>query len=109
MGYMNRQSLYPEVIARANALYESGHRIVLFTARGTTTGIDWRQLTESQLCSWGVKYHTLLFGKPEADIFVDDRAMGPTSWDQLGIAISPVAPNPGAKTQPVFQEARYWK
>lgn len=98
---------YPEVIARANALYESGHRMVLFTARGTTTGIDWRQLTESQLRSWGVKYHTLFFGKPEADIYVDDRAMGPTSWDKLGIAISPVKPNPGAKPQSVFQEARY--
>ena len=71
---------YQQVIARVNALYEQGHRVILFTARGTTTGIDWRELTEQQMRAWGVKYHQLFFGKPEADIYVDDRAMGPVTW-----------------------------
>jgi SAM-dependent methyltransferase len=98
---------HTEVIARANSLYDSGHRIILFTARGTTTGINWRELTEKQLLSWGVKYHELLFGKPEADIFVDDRAMGPTSWDKLGITIASSQENLKAEPPPVFTKARY--
>jgi len=56
-----------------NDLYNQGHEIKFFTARGTTTGIDWRGLTESQLTSWGVQYHTLILGKPHADIYIDDK------------------------------------
>ena len=33
---------YPSVIAEINRLYAAGHRIMLATARGFTTGIDWR-------------------------------------------------------------------
>ena len=58
-----------------NDLYEKENEIILFTARGRTTNIDWKELTEQQLQTWGVKYHKLLFGKPEADIFVDDKAI----------------------------------
>ena len=65
----------PEAIAKVNALYDEGHSIILFTARGTTTQIDWRATTEKQLNQWKVKYHKLIFGKPEADIFIDDRAI----------------------------------
>ena len=68
---------YQQVIDRVNVLYDLGHRVILFTARGTTTGINWRELTEQHMRAWGVQYHQLFFGKPEADIFVDDRAMGP--------------------------------
>lgn len=56
-----------------NKLYESGHNITLFTARGYKTGIDWKQVTEEQLEKWGVKYHELIFGKPDADIYIDDK------------------------------------
>jgi len=56
-----------------NELYKQGHEIALFTARGTTTGIDWRELTESQLKQFGVSYHRLIFGKPHADLYVDDK------------------------------------
>lgn len=57
-----------------NHLYDLGHKIIYLTARGTTTGIDWRKVTEAQLKEWGVKYHELHFGKPEADFFIDDKA-----------------------------------
>lgn len=63
-----------EVIRQINKLYDAGHKIVLFTARGTETGIDWFDLTREQLISWGVKYHELRFGKPAADIQIDDKA-----------------------------------
>ncbi len=56
-----------------NNLYDDGHTIKLFTARGSTTKKDWRNLTESQLKEWGVKYTSLELGKPEADIYIDDK------------------------------------
>ena len=61
-------------IEHINRLYEVGHTIKLFTARGSTTGIDWREVTESQLTEWGLRYHTLIMGKPFADFFIDDKA-----------------------------------
>ena len=61
-------------IAHVNALFEAGHTIKLFTARGTTTGIDWREFTVEQMNSWGVRFHNLILGKPHADLFVDDKA-----------------------------------
>jgi carbamoyl-phosphate synthase large subunit len=60
-------------IDKVNELYKQGHEITLFTARGTTTGIDWRELTESQLKQFGVCYHRLILGKPHADLYVDDK------------------------------------
>jgi hypothetical protein len=51
-----------------------------WTARGTVTGIDWRELTESQLDSWGVKYHSLIFGKPAYDLFIDDKNINSNDW-----------------------------
>ena len=71
---------YLQRIAVVNALYDMGHTIKLFTARGTVTGIDWRDLTVRQLSDWQVKHHQLLFGKPEADVFIDDRAINADSW-----------------------------
>lgn len=66
---------WPDRIATVNLLYDEGHTIKLFTARGTATGKDWRELTERQMRSWGVRYHELILGKPEADLFIDDRAV----------------------------------
>ena len=70
----------PEVIARVNALHAAGHRILLQTARGATTGIDWRAKTEEQLARWGGRYHGLYFGKPTADLYVDDKAVNVKEW-----------------------------
>jgi ribonucleotide monophosphatase NagD (HAD superfamily) len=65
----------PEAIIVVNRLYEAGHRIILFTARGSATGIDWAQVTRSQLEDFGVRYHELRFGKPAADFYIDDRML----------------------------------
>lgn len=64
-----------ENIARVNALHDAGCEIVLYTARGTATGKDWREVTRRQMDAWGVRYHELLFGKPAADVYVDDRLL----------------------------------
>ena len=69
-----------ENIEKANKLYDSGHTIVYWTARGTTTGIDWREVTEKQFVEWGVKYHDLRFGKPYYDLFIDDKNMNTRDW-----------------------------
>lgn len=64
-----------KTIALINSLHQSGHNIILYTARGATTHIDWRDVTEKQLEDWGVHYHELIFGKPEADVFIDDKGV----------------------------------
>ncbi|MFH0959753.1 MAG: hypothetical protein V1897_13735 [Pseudomonadota bacterium] len=71
---------FPERIAVVNSLYEAGHTIKLFTARGSTTGINWRDVTERQLNEWSIRYHELIMGKPEADIFIDDKAFNADQW-----------------------------
>lgn len=64
---------YTDMILLANSLYDQGNIIVYYTARGTETGIDWSEVTIQQLSDWGVKYHDLKFGKPAADVYVDDK------------------------------------
>lgn len=72
-------------IEKANALYDEGHTIVYWTARGTGSGKDWRKLTESQLKKWRVKYHELRFGKPLYDLFIDDKNMNSKEWHLKGV------------------------
>ena len=66
---------YIDVILRVNRLHDQGHHITYWTARGGTSGKDWRYITERQLQEWGCKYNELWVGnKPDFDIIVDDRA-----------------------------------
>lgn len=73
---------YPiyENIEKANKLFDTGHTIVYWTARGTVSGIDWRTVTEKQFKEWGVKYHELKFGKPYYDLFIDDKNLNTINW-----------------------------
>ncbi len=64
-----------EMIEIINRLYEWGNEIILFTARGYVTGIDWRTVTERQMKDWGLHYHELHFGKPNGDYYVDDKML----------------------------------
>ena len=63
-----------ENISLINTLYDAGHEITYWTARGTVTGIDWSKVTQEQFKKWGVKYHDLMFQKPPYDIFICDKA-----------------------------------
>lgn len=69
-----------ENIAKANKLYDEGHLIIYWTARGSATGVDWSDLTNSQLDEWGVKRHGLKFGKPSYDLFIDDKNINTDDW-----------------------------
>jgi len=64
-----------ENIEKINSLYDTGHTVVYWTARGTVTGIDWRPTTEQQLLAWGAKHHELRLGKPHYDLFICDKAI----------------------------------
>ena len=71
--YQNAQPINNN-IERINMLYEKGHTIVYWTARGTVTGKDWLKLTREQLNIWGAKYHKLNVGeKPHYDLLIDDK------------------------------------
>jgi len=67
-------------IEKANKLFDAGHTIVYWTARGTMSRIDWRNITEKQFKEWGVKYHDLKFGKPYYDLFIDDKNLNTENW-----------------------------
>jgi hypothetical protein len=69
-----------ENITKANQLYDQGHTVVYWTARGTVTGQDWSDVTKTQFNEWGVKYHDLKFGKPYYDLFIDDKNMNTEDW-----------------------------
>lgn len=56
-----------------NELYDAGNKIIIFTARGYVTGIDWEEITRKQLTNAGLKFHELKFGKPAADYYIDDK------------------------------------
>ena len=44
-----------------------------------------RQITLKQLKKWNVKYHTIFFGKPSTDFYIDDKNLNyKKNWaDQL--------------------------
>jgi hypothetical protein len=64
-----------EKISIINELYDKGHTITYWTARGSVSGINFYELTKSQLDNWGVKYHNFMVGKPAYDIFIDDKTI----------------------------------
>tara|TARA_R110000796_G_scaffold166988_4_gene283831 strand:+ start:1992 stop:2285 length:294 start_codon:yes stop_codon:yes gene_type:complete len=63
-----------ENIDKINKLYDEGHEIIYWTARGATTKIDWFDITNNQLKKWGCKYHKLSVGeKPHYDLLICDK------------------------------------
>jgi len=67
-------------INQVNNLKKEGHYIKIFTARGSGSGIDWRDLTKQQLLDWGVEYDELILGKPSYDICIDDKSTSAHDW-----------------------------
>lgn len=69
-----------QVINKINELYDIGWKIILFTARGGKScntleekELKYRAITENWLQKHNVKYNELMFGKPNADYYVDDK------------------------------------
>ena len=72
--YENSTPIY-ENINKINSLYDKGHTIVYWTARGSRKQINWYDLTHKQLNDWGAKFHELRVDKPYYDLFVDDKTL----------------------------------
>jgi len=62
---------FKEAIKVVNKLYDEGHIIIFHTAR------HWKyfDITYNQLKSFGFKFHSLVMGKINAEIIVDDRSV----------------------------------
>jgi hypothetical protein len=66
---------YPERIERINKLYDEGHTIIYWTARGSGSGINQFKITHGSLLEWGAKFHEVRLGKPSYDVWIDDKAI----------------------------------
>lgn len=69
-----------ERINYVNNLKNEGNEIVIWTARGSTSGINHEELTLMQLNEWGVNYDRLLMNKPNYDIYIDDKSFNVDSF-----------------------------
>ena len=74
---------YMDRISKINDLYGDGHKIIFFTARGmgrSNNDVDFAyenfyDITYNQLIKWKVKFHDLFLGKPEGNIYIDDKGV----------------------------------
>jgi tRNA A-37 threonylcarbamoyl transferase component Bud32 len=72
-----------------NGLFEIGHKIIIHTARGMLSHNNdvelvketYEEKVKSILEKNGIKYTELIFGKPYADIYIDDKAIN--AFDDL--------------------------
>jgi hypothetical protein len=64
------------LIKKINRLYENNHEIVIETGRHWNHMID----TMEQLKECGIKYHTLIMGKPPSNYIIDDKAIRPDEF-----------------------------
>lgn len=81
------------IIDRLNLLYDSGWKIIYFTARGQYSCDGDLKLIEllrrQELTNWmtlhNVKHHELRFGKPLAIYYIDDKALRPDEFMSMPI------------------------
>ena len=72
-------------------LKEKGYHIIIYTARGMGSsngniGLAIKKvgrLTLNQLEEWGFVYDEIIFGKPSADLYVDDKAINANLMPRL--------------------------
>lgn len=76
-------------ISIINKLYDNGHIVKIYTARymgRTNENVSlvkkkYLKETKDQLKKWKIKYHKLYMGKPNFDLFIDDKSLGfSKSW-----------------------------
>lgn len=73
-GYENCLAKH-DVIKKLNALYDEGHNIVYWTARGTVANKDWYTHTKKQLTDWNAKHTLLVMKKPFFNFFIEDKSI----------------------------------
>lgn len=81
----------PEAVERIRSLRAAGHEIIIHTARhmktcgGNVGAVIARQgeITLRWLSRYGVEYDEIHFGKPHADVYLDDNALRFSSWLEI--------------------------
>ena len=76
-------------IKKVNKLYEEGHTIIMWTARGTLSNKNFFQITYKQLNNFNVKFHELRMGKPAYDLLIDDKSIN-SIWDWSNDSVSKI-------------------
>jgi len=80
-----------EMVEFVNKLYDLGHEIIIYTARGMTKLNGQAHLipneyfikTKNQLDDIGIKYHSLVFGKLNYDLLIDDKAVNAKDMNSI--------------------------
>ncbi len=81
----------PGAAEKLRALRAAGHYVILFTARhmktcqGNVGLVVARKgaITLDWLARHGMEYDEIYFGKPHADIYIDDNALRFETWDKI--------------------------
>ena len=81
----------PGAVEKLRALRAAGHVVILHTARhmkttGGNTGLVVARIgaiTLEWLAQHGLEYDEIYFGKPWADVYIDDNALRFASWDEI--------------------------
>jgi capsule biosynthesis phosphatase len=89
-GYANLQPI-PGAVEKIIKLKEEGHYIIIYTARRMKTHsanvgrtiADIGKTTMDWLADHKIPYDELFFGKPWADVYIDDNALRFTSWSKI--------------------------
>jgi CMP-N,N'-diacetyllegionaminic acid synthase len=66
------------IIKKINQLFNDGNTVYLFTGRH----MNKERVTKEWMERHNVKYHHVFFGKPVADIYIDDLAVKPEEFLQ---------------------------
>ena len=84
-GIAKYHTAYPiqRMVDICNECYDSGHHIVIYTARGmmylsgssNTIINELFELTKNQLREWGIKHHELVMCKLHYDVLIDDKVL----------------------------------
>jgi len=82
---------FPGAVERLRELRAAGHYIIIMTARHMATcdsnvGKVMKKigkLTFDWLDNHGIEYDEVYFGKPNGDVYIDDRAIRFTHWDEI--------------------------
>jgi len=78
--YANHEPM-KDRIEKVNKMFDEGHEIHYWTARGAVSGVDYTELTTKQLNSWGCKFHELHVGnKPHFDAYICDKSWNSEHW-----------------------------
>lgn len=78
-------------IEKITNLKNNGHYIILYTARRMKTHhantakviADIGKITLDWLAKYNIPYDEIMFGKPWANIYIDDNAFRFSNWDEI--------------------------